>query len=172
MDPAALEEPTQAQDGPAQPESPASTETQGTEPVTLGDAVHAYLEHLGDLGKATSLLVDDSIFIGGADGRIRRFALSDAGPGAELGFPLLNLDRPLLIPASLTIGEISGLLYAADRGNNRVVIFTRSGEVVAQLRADLLTGVRGVVSDEGNRRIYFVTTDALITSALPEIVEP
>ena len=125
-----------------------------------------------DLGEAASLAVDDTIFIGGADGRIRRFALRETGPGAELGFPLLNLDRPLLIPASLTVGALSGLIYAADRGNNRIVIFTRSGEVVAQLRADLLAGVRGVVSDEGNRRMYFVTTDALITSALPEILEP
>ena len=116
-----------------------------------------------DLAAATALVVDEAIFVSGSDGRIRR--LSESG---DQGFPVPELDRPLLVPASLAVGQTSGLLYAVDRGNNRVVIFTTRGELVAQLRADLLIGVRAVVPDEVNRRLYYATEDALLTSALPE----
>ncbi|MCY3918990.1 MAG: hypothetical protein OXG38_04155 [Chloroflexi bacterium] len=119
-----------------------------------------------DLSTAGSLAVGDSLFVAGADGRIRRFE-----DGADQGFPLLDLDRPLLVPDSLAIGALTGLLYTVDRGNNRVAVFSAAGELVVQLRADELSGVRGVVPDESNGRLYFVTADALLTSALPPIID-
>ncbi len=118
-----------------------------------------------DLGAAGSLAVGDSLFVAGSDGRIRRFE-----DGADRGFPLLDLDRPLLAPDSLAIGALTGLVYTVDRGNNRVAVFSAAGELVVQLRADELSGVRGVAPDESNGRLYFVTADALLTSALPPII--
>ena len=119
-----------------------------------------------DLSTAGSLAVGESLFVAGADGRIRRFS-----DGADQGFPLLDLDRPLLVPDSLAIGGLTGLIYAVDRGNNRVTVFTPAGELVAQLRADELNGVRGVVPDEANGRLYFVTADVLLASTLPPIID-
>ena len=118
-----------------------------------------------DLSSAGSLAVSESLFVAGADGRIRRFQ-----DGVDQGFPLLDLDRPLLVPDSLAIGALSGLIYTVDRGNNRVAVFSASGALVAQLRADELAGVRGVVPDEASNRIYYVTADALLTSTLPPII--
>ena len=119
-----------------------------------------------DLSTAGSLAIGDSLFVAGADGRIRRFE-----DGADQGFPLLDLDRPLLVPGSLAIGALTGLLYTVDRGNNRVAVFSAAGELVVQLRADELSGVRGVVPDESNGRLYFVTADSLLASALPPIID-
>ena len=78
-----------------------------------------------DLSQAIALAVDgDSLFTGGADGRIRRFTA-----GEEQGYPLVDLDRPLLISASLVAGNRSGLVYAVDRGNDRVLVLTGGGEL-------------------------------------------
>ena len=118
-----------------------------------------------DLSAAGSLAVGDSLFVAGADGRIRRFS-----DGADQGFPLLDLDRPLLVPDSLAVGALTGLVYTVDRGNNRVAVFSAAGELIVQLRADELSGVRGVVPDELNGRLYFVTADRLLSSALPPII--
>ncbi len=118
-----------------------------------------------DLSAAGSLAVGDSLFVAGADGRIRRFS-----DGADQGFPLLALDRPLLVPDSLAVGALTGLVYTVDRGNNRVAVFSAAGELVVQLRADELSGVRGVAPDERNGRLYFVTADTLLASALPPII--
>ena len=118
-----------------------------------------------DLSAAGSLAVGDSLFVAGSDGRIRRFS-----DGADQGFPLLDLDRPLLVPDSLAVGALTGLVYTVDRGNNRVAVFSAAGELVVQLRADELNGVRGVAPDELNGRLYFVTADRLLSSALPPII--
>lgn len=116
------------------------------------------------LGSATDLAVDEAIYIASRDGRIRRFVA-----GAEQPFPMSGLDRPLLVPASLAVGEQSGRLYAADRGNHRVVIFSPDGKLLAQVRDAQLTDVRGVAVDEANGRLYYVTPTALLVSALPPI---
>ena len=122
-----------------------------------------------NLGGASSLVVSTDILIAGTDGRIRRFSLDTQQKGQEIGFPIPKLDQPLLIPASLTIGSQTKLIYAVDRGNNRVVIFSPGGDLIAQFRADMLDGVRGIVTDEKNRLAYYVTIDSLISSALPEL---
>ena len=77
-----------------------------------------------DLSAAGSLAVGDSLFVAGSDGRIRRFS-----DGADQGFPLLDLDRPLLVPDSLAVGALTGLVYTVDRGNNRVAVFSAAGRV-------------------------------------------
>ena len=117
-----------------------------------------------DLTGANSLVVAGAIFVATDEGRIRRFF-----DGEEQPFPEVGLDRPLLLAASLTLGTESGLLYAVDRGNNRIVVFNPTGELVAQIRADLLRDVRGVVADEAQSRLYYVNADALLTSSLPTL---
>ena len=116
------------------------------------------------LGSATDLAVDEAIYIASRDGRIRRFVA-----GAEQPFPMSGLDRPLLVPASLAVGQQSGWLYAADRGNHRVVIFSPDGKLLVQVRDAQLTNVRGVAVDEANGRLYYVTPTALLVSAIPPI---
>lgn len=116
------------------------------------------------LDSASELVVDEAIHIASRDGRIRRFVA-----GEEQPFPMSGLDRPLLVPASLTVGEQSGHLYAADRGNHRIVIFSADGRLLAQVRDAQLTGVRGVAVDEANGRLYYLTPTALLVSALPPL---
>ena len=121
-----------------------------------------------DLRGASDLLVRSGvarvIFIASDDGRVRRFA-----DGAESGFALPRLDRPLLVPSSLGIGATSGLLYAADRGNNRVVVMSDAGVLAAQIRSDQLRGLRGVAVDEATGRLYFALPDRVLTSSLPPV---
>jgi len=115
-----------------------------------------------ELSGANSIVVAGAIFVASSDGRIRRFF-----EGREQSFAEVGLDRPLLLAASLELGSQSGLIYAVDRGNNRVVIFGPDGELQAQLRDDLFGGLRGVAVDEAAGRLYYVTPDALLTSTLP-----
>ena len=122
-----------------------------------------------DLGAATDLVLsegagDPVLFIASADGRIRRFR-----EGTDQGFPIV-LDRPLLVPASISLGRLSGLIYVVDRGNNRVLAISRNGEIVAQLRDERLAGVRGVQVDEINQVAYYLTASSLLTSTLPAIL--
>ena len=115
-----------------------------------------------ELTGANSIVVAGAIFVASSDGRLRRFF-----GGGEQAFTEVGLDRPLLFAASLKLGSQTGLIYAVDRGNNRVVVFDPSGGLRVQIRDDLLAGLRGVAVDEAAGRLYYVTPDALLTSALP-----
>ena len=115
-----------------------------------------------ELGGANSVVVAGAIFVASSDGRLRRFF-----GGGEQAFTEVGLDRPLLFAASLKLGSQTGFIYAVDRGNNRVVVFDSSGNLRLQIRDDLLAGLRGVAVDEAAGRLYYVTPEALLTSALP-----
>ena len=115
-----------------------------------------------ELAGANSVVVAGAIFVASNDGRLRRFF-----GGGEQAFTEVGLDRPLLFAASLKLGSQTGLIYAVDRGNNRVVVFDSSGNLRLQIRDDLLAGLRGVAVDEAAGRLYYVTPDALLTSTLP-----
>ena len=115
-----------------------------------------------ELSGANSIAVAGAIFVASSDGRVRRFF-----EGSEQAFAEVGLDRPLLLAASLQLGSQSGLIYAVDRGNNRVVVFGPAGELQVQIRDDLLAGLRAVAVDEAAGRLYYVTPDSLLTSTLP-----
>ena len=102
------------------------------------------------------------LFIAMSDGRLRRFT-----DGEEQPLALQGLDREPLAPASLTIGRSSGMLYLADRGNNRVLIFDPDGALSRQIVAEQLAGLRGVAVDEARSQIIYALPTRLITSPLP-----
>ena len=102
------------------------------------------------------------LFVAMSDGRLRRFT-----DGEEQPLTLQGLDREPLAPASLTIGRSSGMLYLADRGNNRVLIFSPDGALSRQIAADQLAGLRGVAVDEARSQIIYALPTRLITSPLP-----
>lgn len=102
-----------------------------------------------------------AILIALADGRLRRFI-----DGAERPLTLEGLDREPLVPASLGLGTQSGLLYLADRGNDRVLILGADGALSRQIAAEQLRGVRGVAVDEGRGRIIYAFESRLLSSPL------
>ena len=102
-----------------------------------------------------------ALFIAMTDGRLRRFI-----DGEERPLTLQGLDRGPLVPGSLGIGP-SGLLYLADRGNDRVLILGSDGALSRQIAAEPLRGLRGVAVDEARGQIIYALTTTLLTSPLP-----
>ena len=102
-----------------------------------------------------------ALFVAMTDGRLRRFI-----DGEERPLTLQGLDRGPLVPGSLGIGP-SGLLYLADRGNDRVLILGPDGALSRQIAAEPLRGLRGVAVDEARGQIIYALTTTLLTSALP-----
>lgn len=102
------------------------------------------------------------LFVAMSDGRLRRFI-----DGEEHPLTLQGLDREPLAPASLTIGQSSGMLYLTDRGNNRVLIFSPDGALSRQIAAEQLAGLRGVAVEEARSQIIYALPTRLIASPLP-----
>ena len=102
------------------------------------------------------------LFVSMSDGRLRRFV-----DGEESPLTLEGLDRAPLVPASLSVGQLSGLLYLADRGNDRVLVLVLDGGLSRQIAAEELRGLRGVAVDEARGQIVYALADRLLTSPLP-----
>ena len=102
------------------------------------------------------------VFVSMSDGRLRRFV-----DGEESPLTLEGLDRGPLVPASLGVGQVSGLLYLADRGNGRVLVLGPDGGLSRQIAAEELRGLRGVGVDEARGRIVYALADRLLVSPLP-----
>ena len=104
-----------------------------------------------------------AILITLSDGRLRRFVDQEERP-----LTLEGLDREPLAPASISVGEPSGLIYLADRGNDRVLILGPDGALSRQIASEQLRGVRGVAVDEASGRLIYAFESVLLTSPLPK----
>ena len=102
-----------------------------------------------------------ALFVAMRDGRLRRFV-----EGEERPLTLAGLDRGPLVPASLGVGSSSGLLYLADRGNDRVLILGPDGALSRQIASEQLRELRGVAVDEARSQIIYALPTRLLTSPL------
>lgn len=120
-----------------------------------------------DLHNATELLATVNeegtvdFLVASGDGRLRRFRGDEELPLA------IELERPLLGPASISIGEQSGLIYAVDRGQGRVIAVGAEGGVISQIQSQELSELRGAWIDESSGQITYALPDSLLIGRLP-----
>ena len=131
---------------------------------SLAEPVRAFART--DLHQANELVISSTdrggveILVAGADGRLRRFV-----HGEEEAIPL-TLERELLVPASLTVGAESGLVYMADRGGGRVLVLRPEVGLVSQIESAELRELRGVAVDEASGRIVYALPSSLLLGQL------
>ncbi len=77
----------------------------------------------------TDFAVAFSIYTVTKDGEVHIFTA-----GKEDGFSVKGLDKPLNNPVSIVAHVDLENIYIADKGNNRIVVLSKSGELVAQYK--------------------------------------
>ena len=115
-----------------------------------------------DLTDAQGLAVDGDIFVIGKEGAVKRFK-----GGADAGFPLSGLDRPLK-GSGLALLSPADEVYIADSANKRVVVTNRDGVFRRQLVSNAFTDLRAIAVDAGSGQIYVIVGDALLAAPLPK----
>lgn len=100
--------------------------------------------------------------VASSDGRLRRFAGDEELPLA------LDLERPLLSPASLSLGAQSGLVYIVDRGEGRLLAVGPDGGVVSQIQSAELADLRGAWVDEQSGQIMYALPSSIVVGRLPD----
>ena len=106
--------------------------------------------------------MDGDIFVIGKEGAVKRFK-----GGAEAGFPLSGLDRPLK-GSGLALLSPADEVYIADSANKRVVVTNRDGVFRRQLVSNAFTDLRAIGSRRRVWPIYVVVGDALFAARLPK----
>jgi hypothetical protein len=114
------------------------------------------------LSDAEVIAVDADIYIALKSGEIKRFR-----GGAEAGFPLGGLDRPLKTVTGIAVVAATDEVYIADSGNKRVVVAGRDGAYRRQFVSNAFTDVRTVATDPTGTQLYAVVGDSLLGAAIP-----
>ena len=103
------------------------------------------------------------IFLTGQDSRIRRFL-----DGQEGQFKLAGIDKPPAAPRPPLYDPKAGLMYVADRGNNRIIVLEGDGRFKRQLVHTRLAGLRGAAVDTDQDRLVGVIGQSLVAIPLPK----
>jgi hypothetical protein len=117
----------------------------------------AVLSGENQLGGAGFIAVDGDIFIALESGEIRRFR-----GGADIGFSLNGIDRPLKTVTGIAVQPGSGEVFIADAGNKRVVVASRDGVFRRQFVSNAFTDLRTVATDPSGATLYAVVGDTLL----------
>ncbi len=115
-----------------------------------------------DLEDAVALAVEGDIFILRRDGQILHFQA-----GAEVGFSLAGIDRPLRGPSGISVVSISEEIYITDAGNKRIVVSSLDGVFRRQLVSADFTDLRAIAVDSTGTRLYIIAGDAILTAPIP-----
>jgi hypothetical protein len=114
------------------------------------------------LREAVAISVVGGPVIATSDGRLLR--VSD---GREQPLSLSALDRPLLAPTAPLINPADGLLYIADRGNQRVVRLSPDGAFRGQLVHHRLAGVQAIALDAPRGALYAIAGQSVLQATIP-----
>jgi hypothetical protein len=116
---------------------------------------------LPDLGRATSMAIDGSVWIGTADGKIMKFT-----QGKVDTFISKGVDPAFGENLTVYTSDTTTNLYVLDGANKRVVTLTKDGTYLSQYAwQDALTPTQLAVSEE-QKKIYLLASGQLYAIGL------
>lgn len=121
------------------------------------------LSNRSNLRDATGISIVGTPVVSTSDGRLVRIA-----DGREQPLQPVALDRPLLAPSPPTLYAPDGLLYIADKGNQRIVRLSPDGTFRGQLVHVRLAGLRSVAYDEAEGTLYAIVGQSVIRAGIPK----
>jgi hypothetical protein len=111
--------------------------------------------------KAEDIAIDSGIYVL-TPGGVARFLA-----GRQTGFALQNLPTPLSAGGKIYTEKGFNYIYILDPGNNRILIFDKSGNLANTLLSDSFTGLKDFQVDEKNKIIYALNDGSLLKIPLP-----
>jgi hypothetical protein len=113
------------------------------------------------ISKAEDITIDSSIYVL-VPGGVNKFL-----NGQLTTFTLQNLPTPLSATGKIYTEKDFNYIYILDSGNNRILIFDKSGSLVNTLISDSFTSLKDFQVDEKNKIIYALNDGSLLKIALP-----
>lgn len=119
--------------------------------TTFGQAVAWLDQPSDDLLNAVSLAVDGSVYVLLSDGRLNQYT-----QGRLDDFSLAQIDPALTSAKQIWTDADSDFLYILDRDGRRLVVFTKTGALKQQYRAEAFDNLKAVAVDEANNKAYLL----------------
>lgn len=111
-----------------------------------------------DLSKASSLVIDGSIWVLVDSGEILKFGLGNPQP-----FRLSGVFPEIKNPSAIYTDEELKYLYVLEKEEGRVVVVSKEGGYKAQYLSDKIKEVTGLVVSEKEKKIILLTGEKLLS---------
>jgi hypothetical protein len=96
-----------------------------------------------DLTNVQSMTIDGDVWLGDKDGRIHRFTT-----GREQTFPLNGLKENFSSPVFVFTKDALANLYVLEPKHNRMVVLTKKGDFLKEVKSPTLSSTTAIVADE------------------------
>jgi hypothetical protein len=113
------------------------------------------------LGQAVDITIDTNIYV------LTKNGVSKFQAGKLADFSLQSLPTPLSGSGKIYTQKDFSYIYILDAGNNRILIFDKSGNLVNTLLSDSFTNMKDFQADEKNKTIYVLNDGSLLKILLP-----
>lgn len=104
-----------------------------------------------DLSQVNAMAIDGSIWLLAQNGKMLKFT-----QGAPVGLSLAGLAKSLSSPALIRTNEESQFVYVLDKGNRRILVFSKSGEYQSEYLWEGISEVTDMVVLEAERKIFLL----------------
>ena len=121
-----------------------------------------WLKQKADFSSAISLAIDGSLWVLNKDGQILKFL-----QGKKDSFVLSGLNKPLFEPTAIFTSFESKNLYLLDKGNTRIVVFSKNGEYQAEYRWAQLSQAQDLVVVEEEKKIFLLLGSNIYLMEMP-----
>lgn len=111
----------------------------------------SWLKTATDFSQATSLAIDGSLWVLNQDGKINKFL-----QGQKENLTLAGLKKPLANPSIIFTNFETGNLYVLDKGNSRVIIFSKTGEYQSEYDWPEINQANDMVVSESEKKIFLL----------------
>lgn len=108
-----------------------------------------------------SMKVDGDVWIGTTDGQLKKFT-----SGRATGFAISNLEQPLEGSVQVYTSELDQYLYLFVPGQERVVVMTKDGIFVKQIKSEVLSGATGAIANEPAGQLFAISGSVIYQAPL------
>lgn len=128
---------------------------------SLGSGV-GWLVESADLSQARSAVVDGSIYVLQPGAKVEEYF-----SGRRTAFELESISPALTDVTRLWTDTDSQYLYLLEPSSNRIVLFSKDGELVGQYQSAAWANLRDVVAVESQKKVFILSGSTLSQFTLP-----
>jgi len=121
-----------------------------------------WLQQKADFSSAISLTIDGSLWVLTKDGQLLKFL-----QGQKDAFALTGLNKPLFEPVALFTDFDSQNLYVLDKGNARIVTFSKNGEYQSEYHWAELGQAQDLAVIEAEKKIFCLMGNKIYLLEMP-----
>lgn len=127
-------------------------------------ASQSWLKNKADFSGAVDLDIDGSIYVLKNDGSIAKYF-----KGETKEFDMEIVEPELTNGDKIAVSEKLNFVYILDSQNNRIIVYSKTGEFIAQYHSEDATDLKDFAVDENNKKIYLLNGSSIYKADLGHI---